>query len=235
MSLPNYNPANADSLAGVLKEVLKNYGLSFECSMPAVVKSYDRTRNVALVQPAIRIKKTTGETVDREAIELPVHCPSGGDIVLSFPLKQGDTGWIIAGDRDIALFKQSLTISNPNTNRQHRLAFGFFLPDKVNGINISQDNANDFVIQTLDGATKIVLGTSKVDVVTNGTLTGTCNSATITASQVDIVGNVSITGTLAVSGAATAAEFTAGGIPYSSHVHTSSGSGYDTGTPKNAG
>lgn len=238
MSLPNYNPANQGSLSGVLKEVLKNFGLQLECSTPAVVQSYNRQTNTVLVQPAINIETTGGEMIPRDTIELPVHCPFGGGIIMSFPLSEGDTGWIIAGDRDIALFKQSLSVSNPNTRRQHRYSFGFFVPDKVNGISISQQDENKFVLQTIDGKTKITLTKEEVKIKTDGeveveaekgikaktdaTLTAEAQSATITASTVTINGNVVVNGTL-----------TASGIEMTTHVHVSSGAGSDSSGPKN--
>ena len=234
---PNYNPANQGSLSGVLSEVLKNYGLQLECSMPAVVKSFDRAKNTAFVIPAINIEKTDGTFLQREAIELPVHTIGGSGIVLSTNLVQGDTGWIIAGDRDIALFKQSLAVSNPNTRRQHRYSFGFFLPDKVSGFTVSDSDKSKFVIQTLDGSTKITITNGEVQIVTDGTISAECKdisvtasgnltaeaqSATITASTVTINGNVVVNGTV------TATAAVIGGVEYNSHVHVSSVAGTNT-------
>lgn len=243
MSLPNFNPANQGSFSGVITEVLKNYGLQLENSMPAVVQSYDRQKNTVLVTPAINVETTGGEFIQREAIELPVHVLGGGGIILSMPLVAGDTGWIIAGDRDIALFKQSLAVSNPNTRRQHKYSFGFFIPDKVNGISVSQADEDKFVIQTLDGKTKITLkkeevivktdgeveveAESSIKAKTDGTLTAEAQSATITASTVTINGDV------VVNGSITSTAATIGGVEYNGHVHVSAAAGVDTSAAKN--
>ena len=200
MSLPNYNPSNANSLSGVIAEVLKNFGLSLENSMPAIVVSYDRANNIAEVQPAINSVLTDGNAQQRDTIKLPVHLYGGNGVVISCPLKKGDTGFIIAGDRDISLFKQSLKVSNPNTYRTHKLSFGFFIPDKVKGVSVSSDDSDSLTIQTLDGNTKISLKSGQVSIVSSSKVDITASNLTITCPSVKITGTAQITGDLTVNG-----------------------------------
>ena len=207
---PNYNASNQFSMAGILEEVLKNYSLTLENCLPAVVVSHDRAANTVVVTPAIKTISTDGEANQRANITLPVHVFGGGGIVISTPLKQGDTGWIVACDRDITLFKQSLKVSNPNTYRTHKLSFGFFIPDKVKGFTVSGGDTNAFLIQTLDGSTKIALSDGLVEIKTGGDIKAECTNLTITASSckitatTDIIGDTTITGNLSVSSAITA-------------------------------
>lgn len=232
MSRPNYNPANKNSLSGVIEEVLKNFGLQLENCMPAIVKSYDRANNIVSVQPAINIITTENESFSRDIIKLPVFSFGGGGIVIQSPLVEGNTGWIIAGDRDISLFKQSLSVSNPNTFRTHKLSFGFFIPDKVKGISVSDSDC--MVIQTLDGSTAITLKDGEIKIKTSGNLTAEANNATITAS-----GNVSITspttnitGNLVVSGTITGSDCLAGTISLLTHIHSGGTISGKTGAPE---
>lgn len=204
---PNYNASNQSSMSGILEEVLKNYSLNLENCMPAVVVSHDRTNNTVIVTPAINMITTDGEPMQRANITLPVHIFGGGGIIISTPLKEGDAGWIVACDRDITLFKQSLKVSNPNTYRTHKLSFGFFIPDKVKGFTVQSGDSNAFLIQTLDGSTRIALSDGLVKIKTGGDVVAECTNLTITASNckitamTDIIGDTTITGNLSVSGA----------------------------------
>lgn len=224
--LPNYNESNQFSLSGILEEVLKNFSLGLENCMPAVVVSHDRNENTVTVTPAINTIGTDGVASQRANITLPVHIFGGGGIVISTPLTAGDTGWIVAGDRDITLFRQSLKVSNPNTYRTHKFAFGFFLPDKVKGFTVQSGDSNAFLIQTLDGSTRIALSDGLVKIKTSGNIKAECTNLTIDATSckitatTDIIGNTSITGNLTVSNDITATgEVTGNGIALSTHTH----------------
>ena len=235
--LPNYNASNKSSMSGILEEVLKNYSLNLENVLPAVVVSHDRAANTVVVTPAINMIGTDGEPIQRVNLTLPVHVFGGGGIVISTPLQSGDTGWIIACDRDITLFKQSLKVSNPNTYRTHKFAFGFFMPDKVKGFTVQSGDESAFIIQTLDGSTKIALSDGLVKIKTGGDIQADCSSLTITASsckitsETEIIGNTKITGTLDVSGAIKGSSTIEGigikdtlvptGVTLSTHTHGS--------------
>lgn len=233
MSLPNYNPSNADSLSGVISEVLKNFGLSLENCIPAVVVSYDRSANVAEVKPAINSILTDGTPQERDTIKLPVHILGGGGIVISAPLAAGNTGWIIAGDRDIALFKQSLAVSNPNTYRTHKFSFGFFIPDKIKGVTIKSTDTNALTIQTLDGSTRIALSDGKVKIVSSNEIEIESTSLTIEATNVNITGTATITGDLTVTGTITGqTDVVAETISGKSHIHSGGTIQGKTGVPQ---
>lgn len=235
---PNYNESNQFSLSGILAEVLKNYSLTLENCLPAVVVSHDRAANTVVVTPAIKTVSTDGESSPRANITLPVHVFGGGGIVISTPLKAGDTGWIIACDRDITLFRQSLKVSNPNTYRTHKLSFGFFIPDKVKGFTVSGGDTNAFLIQTLDGSTKIALSDGLVEIKTGGDIKAECSNLTITASSckitaaTDITGDVNITGDLTATGTITGTtDVIAATFSGKSHIHTGGTIQGKTGAP----
>ena len=239
--LPNYNESNQGSFSGILEEVLKNFSLTLENAIPGVVVSHDRTANTAVITPAINSIGTDGEPLQRANITLPVHVFGGGGIVISTPLKAGDTGWIIACDRDITLFKQSLKVSNPNTYRTHKFAFGFFLPDKVKGFTVQSGDENSFLIQTLDGSTRIALSDGLVKIKTGGDIDAECTNLTIKStkckitSEVEIEGDTKITGDVSVTGDIDATgtitgttDVIAGAISGKTHVHGGVSSGPST-------
>lgn len=235
MSLANFNPANKSTLSGVLQEVLKNFSLELENCLPAVVKSYDRTNNIVTVQPAINTILTNGNSQPRDLLRLPVYIYGGGGLFMSFPLQENDTGWIIAGDRDISIFKQSLKVSNPNTYRTHQFSFGFFIPDKIKGYTINQADTNSFIISSLDGNTKITLMQNKIDIISGLDINiQSASNLTINASNIKIEGNITHTGNLTTSGTITAnIDVIAGGISGKTHIHGGVTSGdKNTGVPQ---
>lgn len=220
MSQASYNPADKNSLSGVIQEVLRNYSLSLENCIPAVVVSHDRATNTVIVQPAINSVLTDGTPQARDKIKLPIHIFGGGGVVISAPLNAGDTGWIIAGDRDISLFKQSLAISNPNTYRTHKFSFGFFIPDKIKGFSVQSGDEGAFLIQTLDGTTRIALSDGLIKVVSKSDVNVESPNLTITGQNVSITGTTTITGDLTVSGTITGqTDVIAAGISGKAHVH----------------
>ena len=236
--LPSYNESNTSTMAGIIEEVLKNYSLNLENCLPAVVVSHDRANNTVVVTPAINMITTDGEPIKRANITLPVHVFGGGGVVISAPLKSGDTGWIIACDRDITLFKQSLKVSNPNTYRTHKLSFGFFIPDKVKGFTVNKNDEDAFLIQTLDGSTRIALSDGLIKVKTGEEIELECTNLTIKASsckiesETEITGNVNITGDLTATGTITGTtDVIAATFSGKSHIHTGGTIQGKTGSP----
>ena len=205
-TIPAYNPADVNTLDGLNNVLQDKILMNMEKVLPGIVQSYDRNTNRATIQPAITGIASQGQKIAREPlINIPVFSMAGGGIVLSFPLKQGDTGWLIAADRNIAIFKQNLEESAPNDYRKHTFQDSFFLPDKINDLSISNEDDGAVVIQTTDGSAKFTLG----------------------ASGINITGNTTINGDLTVTG-----EATISGIAYSTHVHPNGNQGEDTGAPK---
>lgn len=190
---PAYNPADANTLDGVNNLLQEKIFLHMQKVLPGIVQSYDRMTNRAIIRPAITGVASKGQKVPKETLfNIPVFCMSGGGIVMSFPVRVGDKGWLVACDRDISIFKQNLEESSPNTYRKHEYQDAFFLPDKINEISVGEDDEGALVISTIGGITKFSLKEG----------------------EVKITGNTIIEGSLTVSG-----EVTGVGIPLSTHVH----------------
>lgn len=223
MSQANLNRSTIGNLSAILDERLREFGLDLENNIPVVVESYDRNENVLIAFPAINVPITDGSYMQRDVIKVSCALMFGGNMIMSFPIKKGDTGWIIGGDRDTSLFKQNLQITNPNTLRLHKFQFGFFIPDKVKGYTISEEDADAVVIQSLDGSTKISAQPGKVKIVATDVevdctnLTGTCSSATLDASTsvVVTVPTMTVNGNLLVSGSISAGTGGGGSISMS--------------------
>lgn len=166
-AFPSRNPADDDSLPGGIKIALRKQLQNTDDMLPAKVIAYDRTTNRAQVQPLIVMITTANEQVQRAQIaSVPVAQFGGGDFVISFPLKNGDLGWIKANDRDISLFKQFYTQSAPNTHRMHSFEDAVFIPDTMmKGVTIASEDEENLVIQNLGGTVKIAWWASLLKII----------------------------------------------------------------------
>lgn len=160
---PSKNSVNDDSMTGLLREVLRKTIQTLDNQLPAVVESYDRQANRARVRPLIQLVTTLGERVPREPIpSVPVLKLGGGGFFINFNLPPGSLGWLQASDRDISLFLQSLQEAAPNTRRLHSFEDSLFIPDIIDGFDISEEDSQAMVIQNTDGSVKMSLSDQRI-------------------------------------------------------------------------
>lgn len=202
ISRPSYNPADIQSKSGFYKFLIKKILQKIEKVAPAKIISYDRVKNRATVQILNQAITSEGEKLTRKPLDnIPVLMLAGGGFSLSFPIKKGDLGWIVAADRDISVFKQVLKLFAPATYQLHRYKNSFFIPDKVNGFEISQDDTDAVLLTSDNGSIKISI---KADGITLTTATTTLKgdlttSGTATAARVVSQNGVSGTFTNSVT------------------------------------
>lgn len=159
---PSRNPTDDESLAGLLNVVLRKYGQRLEDMLPARIIAYDRTKNVAQVQPLINLVTTDGKTVKRSPVlSVPVYQIGGGGFMLNFPIAPGDLGFIKANDRDISLFKQVWNQTSPNTARTHSFEDAIFFPAALNGFTVATSDAENVVLQSLSGTIRLSLADNR--------------------------------------------------------------------------
>ena len=159
------NPANSDSLAGTLYEVLGKFLDGVDDMLPAVVIAYDREENRATVRPMIQLLQTDGSILSRaEVASVPVLNVGGGLAVLTFNILPGDLGWIKANDRDISLFLQSMTSEGPNTLRKHSFSDSIFIPDQFRKWTLNAEDSEAAVFQSLDGLHRVSIHDNRVQV-----------------------------------------------------------------------
>lgn len=193
-SIPSYNPADTQSMAGNMR-IFSDYLLNLiESCQPCVVQSVDYSTNTVIVQPAINISTTVGEYIQREVIKLTAWRFASGGFLIHYPIKQGDTGWMIAADKDTSLFKQEKKVADPNTNLKHQYSQGFFIPDKISGFNVSFDDNGRLVFQNESGSEKISIGDGDTKIVSTN-LSINATNMTVTG-ETQFNGNVSISGTM---------------------------------------
>lgn len=229
---PSGDPADDDSLAGLLRGSFKKFLQQTDDMLPAVVIAFDRVKNRATVSPCVTALTTDGRAIPRAQVaSVPVVQVGGGGVVLNFNLKAGDFGWIKANDRDISTFLQGYKTSPPNTLRLHTFQDAVFIPDVMRGWAIAGEDADNAVLQTLDGNAKVAVGASHVKLAFGGAaLTLDAggiaavfggHSVTIGAAGVTIVGPTNASGGFTGTGGMTlSGGMSVDGLDFGSHVHT---------------
>ena len=179
---------SAGGLLGTLKLALNKTLQNLDCCLPAKIISYDRMKNRATVEPLYKITTTGGETFPLAKIAgIPTLLLGGGDAFISFDLKEGDLGWIIANDQDISLFLQSYEAAPGNTKRMHSFSDAVFIPDVMKGYQLAAEPmAGEAVIQSRLGATVIGLSNDKISIRCPST-----KAETVVVSNVDLFGKES--------------------------------------------
>lgn len=213
---PAYNPADKESEAGRTDFLFKKLKTGLYVAAPALVESYDRTLCRAVVRPAFMSQKSDGSAQEQSLIyDVPVRFCGGGGYAVNLPLTKGDSGWLIFCDRDISNFKSARSVMPLNTLRMHAQEDAFFLPDAMQTVSVSAEDAGRAVFQTLAGNNKISMGQEDIKITTG--------KLTVNASQ-EVQFNtpaVTMSGTLTVTGIIRSiADVLAGAISLLGHTHS---------------
>lgn len=195
---PNIDPANNGTLVGSINFAYQQMLKNTDGMLPASVISYDRTTNRAQVQLLITLVTTDGTQVPRPTVaSLPVLVLGGGGFTLSFPLNEGDLGWVMANDRDISLFLQTYAQAQPNTGRVKNFSDGLFIPDVMKTYNVTTAGNGYVTLQNINGNASISIGVNP---------TSNLNEVNIKADVINLIPNsiagfVNVYGNLSVTGA----------------------------------
>lgn len=208
----------SDELSGSDAKLKRRINRDLECSLPCRVKEViSRTR--VTVEILITLVTNGGQTIQRTPfVEIPVKTWGAGDKLISFPVSEGNLGWIEASDRDISIFLQNYDVSKPGTRRMHSFSDGAFVPDIMHNFTVASEDSGAVVLQNRNGSVKIAIDDTEIRIV-NGNVRGV-----IGASAVDWVapGGFTINGTVIDSAGdiqtANGARSTAGGFITNSGV-----------------
>ena len=188
---PAYDLAKLETLEGCFNELFRNKFMGLECCIPAIVISYDRPSHIATVQPAVNLVLANGKTTERPKISMSVMRMSSGGFLLDMPIAAGDTGWIVASDRDSTVVKQNSKKAPPLSLDMHKYEHGFFVPDKWGTIAIDSEDDGCMVLSSPNGETKIRISNGNIDLISSGTIG--------IKSNLNIIGNATISGNAIIS------------------------------------
>jgi hypothetical protein len=217
----NYTNEETQDPVLAWRKLMSNFSMDFECVLPAIVQKYDRKNNLVYLQGAINHTTINGDIIERVLIKVPCFNPCGSGVGINFPLSKGDTGWIVASDRDTSLFMQELKKSPANTSIFHKFEFGFFLPDKIKGFNINSADEGALVIQTLDGTTKVSVKGGQITITSSENVNINAVNVNLSASNTTLTTETVFNGNITVNGSITSTgDMQAGGISLINHTHT---------------
>lgn len=135
------------SFSAAIDHLCEHIRQGIESCIPAqFVKYDDRDKGLAVVSPLVKFPYVSGnKTVWKERPQFTVRVlrVKSGGYWFRMPLKKGDTGWIIAADRDtsFAISRNANVDESKNTKENGggpqeysnfnklKYSFGFFLPD----------------------------------------------------------------------------------------------------------
>jgi len=183
------NTSSEKQLTDLLYTFENSIKREVEVKIPCVVTEVI-SRTKVTVRPLIKVIARDGTAYSREVIEgVPVFAYGAGDRVLSFPVNVGDKGWLEASDRDISVFLQSMSESEPTTKRMHSFSDGLFVPDIMTNYSLNSEDDDASVLQNKDGSVKIALDDDEIRLNNNDV------KVTVTGSTVEVI-NGGVTATI---------------------------------------
>lgn len=177
---------------------------------PGIVQAFDPVEQTVTVQPAIRerVHDKDGNVSFVNLpllVDVPVHWPRAGGLVLTFPISQGNECLVIFGDQCMDTWWSNGGVQNPIEKRRHDLSDGYAIVGLTSQHNpISNYSTTAAQLRTEDGSTSVSVSEGVI---------------TLTAATVTVEGNLTVSGTLT------------NGVNLTTHEHVAPAGGGNTGGP----
>ena len=192
--LPQYDRGKCKTELGFFQTLFRLKEVDKQGVIPAIVRSYDRKTGIATVQPIVTYVVDTKEgekLIPRGTYDVSVIRFAHGGFVIDAPLFAGDTGWLIAADRNAKDAKEANSkilnadqddenpynegFKRPTDDSLRSFSWGFFIPDtwgdteltKNDGLVIKDVDEKN-VIALNDGAIEIKRGDNIISISDNG-------------------------------------------------------------------
>jgi hypothetical protein len=234
IQLTNANVTDKNSLLSAVSFMFNQSTVEDDNLIPCRVIGVKRAAGTVDLQPMIMLVKMDNSTLSRQYLnDINILSLGAGGFVVNFPVKEGDIGWLFAGDRDISLFKQSLTDSAPNSGRMHQFADGIFIPDAVRKFSIAEEDNDAMVIQNTSGTVKLSIQDDNI-IIAAPTKVLVRTALAEFSQNILVNGNLTVAGLTSVNGGFTAevgsadicalpATTTINGINVAGHGHEQDG------------
>lgn len=168
----SYDPSVAMSGDTALLQLFKTFQTELNICIPCIVEEVKEDGRVK-VKPLMKNKWSTADgavDIDRPSFTVPCIKYLHGGFLVHGPISKGDTGWVIAGDRDPvnAITANSSIVVDGKTNNKgpvaltslqmNQFAFGFFIPDSWAKLPKAYDDMKEnFSFGTADGKTYVTI------------------------------------------------------------------------------
>ena len=192
--LPQYDRGKCKTELGFFQTLFRLKEVDKQGAIPAIVRSYNRKTGIATVQPIVTYVVDTKEgekLIPRGTYDVSVIRFAHGGFMIDAPLFAGDTGWLIAADRNAKDAKEANSkilnadqddenpsnegFKRPTDDSLRSFSWGFFIPDtwgdteltKNDGLVIKDVDEKN-VIALNDGAIEIKRGDNIISISDNG-------------------------------------------------------------------
>ena len=192
--LPQYDRGKCKTELGFFQTLFRLKEVDKQGAIPAIVRSYNRKTGIATVQPIVTYVVDTKEgekLIPRGTYDVSVIRFAHGGFVIDAPLFAGDTGWLVAADRNAKDAKEANSkilnadqddenpsnegFKRPTDDSLRSFSWGFFIPDtwgdteltKNDGLVIKDVDEKN-VIALNDGAIEIKRGDNIISISDNG-------------------------------------------------------------------
>lgn len=118
-------------LYSVTQDQVQAFFDDLHTAMPGIIKSYDAVHKTANVQPAVKMLDDAGIYIQQPLIiNCPVYFPGTSDMVLQYPLKDGDKCLLIFSERSLEnwMLQGGAECDDAGDPRRFSLTDGFCLP-----------------------------------------------------------------------------------------------------------
>lgn len=117
------------SMAKLLKDCVDAKLIELNVAIPGKFVSYDKTKNLAQVQPVIQRKKNDGTLVTIPVINnVPVWHARSGKAAVIIPIKVDAPCWIQFSQRSLDIWKIQGGITDPADTRHHHISDAVVFP-----------------------------------------------------------------------------------------------------------
>lgn len=181
-----------------LKKMARSEISGVHTALPAVIKSYDVDKGLAIVKPKAKFKQPNGKTIDFPEISgVPVVFPQNKGFTIAFPIKAEDECLLIFAEQSLDYW---LYGKETDTELKHDLSNAVAIP------NISRNGNPNMKTACDEDAVIVKVGETELKAKKDGVYI---------KGKIEITGDVKITGKVDTTG-----DVTACGKSLMNHTHT---------------
>lgn len=181
----------SDFETGILS-ALSGFAANLWTALPGIVQDYDATKLTCTIQPAIqaRLRSAKGEFTWVKLpllVDVPVLFPSGGDFIVTLPVKKDDEALVIFSSRCIDAWWQQGGVQLQAELRMHDLSDGFAIvgprsqPNKLDAVSTTsvqiRNKAGDAYLELAPGGVVNIKAPGGLNVNGNVHVTGTTDGS----------------------------------------------------------
>lgn len=135
----SFNQVDIEREDEFIHTILRFYKIQQNICLPAIVRKVYPEKHTVDAELLCSYVTTDGKEIKRALLsEIPWKQMRHGGFFIDFPISVGDTGWVIAGDRDSEKIRESNSDTDisknkgsamPETNGIDEFQYGVFIPD----------------------------------------------------------------------------------------------------------